>query len=134
ASPAYLAEHGHPTHPAHLSAHHCMGYAYRSRRDVWRFTNAEGREITVAPSGPLSVTNVDALIPTILEGLGVAELPDFIAKEYIADGRLINLLPDWSLPKGALYFVTPTARSRPAKIDALAEFLFARLSNPDWLG
>jgi len=36
------------------------------------------------------------------------------------------------LPKGALYFVTPSARARPAKVEALGDFLAAKLSQPVW--
>lgn len=133
ASPAYLAEHGRPTHPRELDGHHCLGYAYRARQDIWRFSNAAGEEETVTPTGPLRVTNVDALIPTILDGVGIAELPEFIAAEYLTDGRMEAILTDWTLPKGGLYFVTPSARARPAKVEALAAFMFDRLSNPAWV-
>ncbi|HYD99320.1 MAG TPA: LysR substrate-binding domain-containing protein, partial [Alphaproteobacteria bacterium] len=132
AAPAYLARHGEPRHPRELDAHHCLGYAYRSRQDVWRFANAAGEEEAVTPSGPLRVTNVDALVPTVLEGLAIAELPEFIASEYLADGRLRAILADWPLQQGGLYFVTPSARARPAKVEALADFLAARLSAPSW--
>jgi DNA-binding transcriptional LysR family regulator len=132
ASPAYLAAHGHPNHPRELDGHHCLGYAYRPRQDVWRFSNAAGDEEVVTPTGPLRVTNVDALIPTVLDGIGIAELPEFIAAEYLADGSMEAILVDWTLPRGALYFVTPSARARPAKVEALAVFLAERLSEPVW--
>ena len=89
--------------------------------------------MTVTPNGPLRVTNVDALIPTVLDGIAIAELPEFIASEYLADGRLEAILKDWTLPKGGLYFVTPSARARPAKVEALADFLSNRLSSPSWV-
>jgi hypothetical protein len=41
---------------------------------------------------------------------------------------MVPLLREWSLPKGALYFVTPTARSRPPKVEALGEFIARKLS------
>jgi DNA-binding transcriptional LysR family regulator len=62
----------------------------------------------------LRVINVDALIPTVLDGIGIAELPEFIAAEYLADGSMEAILVDWTLPRGALYFVTPSARARAA--------------------
>ncbi len=133
ASPAYLERHGRPIHPCDLDGHDCLGYAYRPRRDVWVLTNDAGDEQVVTPEGPLRVTNVDAMIPTILEGIGIGELPEFIAEEYLADGRLEQILSDWSLPTGALYFVTPSARARPAKIEALAAFLTQHLSKPGWV-
>lgn len=79
AAPSYLTRYGVPQHPGELAVHHCLGYAYRARGDVWRLRNAGGDMVVVTPSGPLRVTNIDALLPTLLAGLGIAELPDFIA-------------------------------------------------------
>lgn len=132
AAPAYLERHGWPQHPGELNEHHCLGYAYRPRQDVWRLTKRSGEEATVTPRGPLRVTNSEALIPMVLEGLAICELPEFMCSDYLADGRLKAILSDWSLPHGALYFVTPSARARPAKVEALASFMMARLSNPTW--
>jgi DNA-binding transcriptional LysR family regulator len=133
AAPAYIAAHGRPEHPRDLDGRDCLGYAYRARADVWRFSDAQGEEELVAPAGVLRVTNVDALIPTLLEGLAIAELPEFIAAEFLRDRRLEVLLPNWRLPGGGLYFVTPSARSRPAKVEALAGYLNDRLSKPGWV-
>jgi DNA-binding transcriptional LysR family regulator len=55
-----------------------------------------------------------------------------MAAEYLADGRLVHLLPEWRMTQGGLYFVTPSARTRPRKVQALAEFFVERLSNPQW--
>ncbi len=71
-------------------------------------------------------------MPTVLAGLAIAELPEFIASEYLRDGRMEAILTDWTLAKGGLYFVTPEARVRPAKVEALADFLADRLSKPAW--
>lgn len=132
ASPEYLEREGHPEHPKDLVDRPCLSYAYRARSDVWRFTNDKGDEASILPTGPLRVTNSDALVPTLLAGLAIAELPEFIAGEYLNDGRLAPLLTDWSLTKGGLYFVTPSARSRPAKVSALSDFFAAHLSDPSW--
>jgi DNA-binding transcriptional LysR family regulator len=127
ATPAYVERHGEPAHPRDLIGRPCLGYAYRARTDVWRFSNKGGDEEMITPVGPLRVTNVDALVPTILAGLAIAELPDFIAGEYLRDGQMVALLPDWSLPQGGLYFVTPTARARPPKVEVLGDFIARKL-------
>ncbi|CAB3759818.1 LysR family transcriptional regulator [Burkholderia sp. MSh2] len=132
ASPEYLEREGRPAHPRELADRPCLSYAYRARSDVWRFTNDAGEEEPVMPTGPLRVTNSDALVPTLLEGLAIAELPEFIAGEYLADGRLEAILTDWSLTKGGLYFVTPSARARPAKVAALSDYFAEHLSDPAW--
>ena len=132
AAPSYLARFGRPRHPDDLSAHHCLGYAYRAKRDVWRFTNTAGEVASVTPIGPLRVTNVDALIPTLLAGLAIAELPEFMAFDLLRTGQVEALLPEWRMALGGLYFITPTARARTGKVEALSAFLTERLSRPDW--
>ncbi|MHB2081749.1 LysR family transcriptional regulator [Pseudomonas asiatica] len=132
ASPAYLNQHGRPKHPRELASMPCLSYAYRARTQVWRFTHTSGVEEDVVPTGPLRVTNSEAMIPLLLEGMAISELPEFIASEYLADGRLERILPEWSMTRGGLYFVTPSARTRPVKIRAVSDFFFEHLSAPTW--
>ncbi|HSZ52987.1 MAG TPA: LysR family transcriptional regulator [Caulobacteraceae bacterium] len=132
AAPDYLARYGRPQHPDDLAAHRCMGYAYRAKRDVWRFSSATGEEAVATPVGPLRVTNVDAALPSLLAGVAIGELPEFIAAKYLRSGELEALLPNWQMALGGLYFVTPTARARSAKVDALSRFLVDALSDPPW--
>ena len=132
ATPSYIKRYGRPQHPDDLAAHPCLGYAYRGKRDVWRFTHRAGASASVEPVGPLRVTNAEVLLPTLLAGLAIAELPEFIASDLLQAGQVEVLLPEWSMALGGLYFVTPTARARSAKVTALASFLTERLSNPEW--
>src|SRR6202047_1726554 len=100
---------------------------------VWRFTHRKtGEERLITPTGPLRGTSVEALLPTILEGLAITELPEFIATQYFPGKQLEPILTDWRLPEGGLYFVTPSARARPAKVSALADFLIAKLGAAEW--
>jgi len=77
------------------------------------------------PGGPLRVTNADALPPPLLAGLGIAELPEFIAAEYLKDGRLEHLLKAWSMTQGGLYFVT----SPHAVVRSRSEYCLTSLRN-----
>ena len=130
ASPPYIARYGRPQHPHDLVTHRCLSYTNRSKRDVWRFTHRKtGEEAPITPTGPLRGTSAEALLPTVLEGLAITELPEFIATQYFPDQQLEPVLTDWRLPEGGLYFVTPTARARPAKVSALADFLIAELTD-----
>jgi len=129
ASPAYLRRHGRPTHPMHLAQHKCLGYAYLSTPDVWHFTNAKGEQASVRPAGPLRVNNGEALMPALLAGLGIADVPDFIVAEAIASGEVEVILKDWKQTEGAVHLVMPSGGPRPARVELLADFLakhFAR--------
>jgi len=133
ASPTYIARYGRPQHPHDLVAHQCLSYLTRSKRDVWRFTHrTTGEESLIAPTGPLKGTSAEVLLPTVLEGLAITELPEFIATQYFPDGQLEPILTDWRMPEGGLYFVTPTARARPAKVSAVADFFVTELADAPW--
>src|SRR5246127_127069 len=122
AAPAYLKRYGRPTHPMHLADHKCFGYAYLSTT-VWQYTNASGEEVSVRPAGPLRVNNGEALMPAVLAGLGIADLPEFIVGDAIASGKVEVILKGWKQAEGAVHLVTPPGGPRPARVEVLAEFL-----------
>ena len=132
AAPSYLDRRGRPTHPMHLTEHACLGYGYQATPDSWRFVNSAREEATVRPTGPLRVNNGDAMMPTLLAGLGIAVLPDFIVSEAVKDGRLEIVMPGWHMPLAGLHLVTPPGGPRPARVEALADFLSKRLSRQSW--
>jgi DNA-binding transcriptional LysR family regulator len=123
ASPAYLKRHGRPTHPMHLAQHKCFGYAYLSTPDVWHYTNAKGEQASVRPGGPLRVNNGEAVMPALLAGLGIADLPDFIVGDAIASGKVEVILEGWKQTEGAVHLVMPPGGPRPARVEVLADFL-----------
>ncbi|MGB3866749.1 MAG: substrate binding domain-containing protein, partial [Xanthobacteraceae bacterium] len=130
AAPAYLARHGRPTHPMHLAQHRCFAYAYFSTPNAWHFANAAGEQATVRPRSQLRVNNGEALLPALVAGLGIADLPDFIVGDAIAAGQVEVILDDWKQPEGALHLVMPPGGPRPARVEALIAYLADRLGRP----
>jgi DNA-binding transcriptional LysR family regulator len=129
ASPGYLKRHGRPTHPMHLAQHRCLGYAYLSTAGVWNYTNAAGEQASVRPAGPLRVNNGEALMPALLAGLGIADLPDFIVADAITSGEVEVILKDWKQTEGAVHLVMPPGGPRPARVEVLADFLAKHFAN-----
>jgi DNA-binding transcriptional LysR family regulator len=127
AAPSYLAAHGRPTHPAQLGEHRCLGYTNVS--GPWRFSGPDGAEISVRPRGPLATNSGDAMLPALRAGLGIARLPEFLVGADLAAGRLEAILLDWTPPPSALHLMTPPGALRPARVEALIEFLAERLRN-----
>ena len=101
----------------------CLGYAYLSTPGVWHFTNAKGEQASVRPAGPLRVNNGEALMPALLAGLGIADVPDFIVGDAIASGEVEVILKDWKQTEGAVHLVMPPGGPRPARVEVLADFL-----------
>jgi DNA-binding transcriptional LysR family regulator len=123
AAPSYLKRYGRPTHPMQLAQHKCFGYAYMSTPDAWHYSNAAGEQASVRPAGQLRVNNGEALLPAVIAGLGIADLPDFIVADAIEAGEVEVILKGWKQPEGAVHLVTPPGGPRPARVEVLADFL-----------
>jgi DNA-binding transcriptional LysR family regulator len=127
-SPSYLDVHGTPKHPRDLSGHACLGYAYLPAADVWHFSNKAGDEFAVRTSGPLRANNADALMPALISGYGLAVQPLFLVRDALEKRQLVAVLTGWSLPEIALHLVMPPGGPRPARVEALADFLRHRFT------
>jgi DNA-binding transcriptional LysR family regulator len=129
AAPDYLKLHGRPTHPMHLAQHICLSYSYQLSKDTWRFRSSSGEIASVRPAGPLRVNNGDAMLPSLIAGIGLGILPEFIVRGASAEGTLEVVLKEWSLPASGVHWVTPPGGLRPKRVEALAQFLIQRLAN-----
>jgi DNA-binding transcriptional LysR family regulator len=56
-------------------------------------------------------------------GAGLGVLPTFLAREEVAAGRLVRVLPRVSLRLGTIYLVHPPAQHVPRKVTALRDYL-----------
>ena len=127
ASPAYLDKHGRPRHPLKLAEHRCICYSYTMTTEVWRFAKGS-KSVSVRPSGPLRVNNGDAMMPALIAGTGLGILPEFFLREAIESNQLERLLPDWSVPLGAVYWVTPPEAPLPKRVEVLGNYLIEKLA------
>jgi len=126
-SPAYLDKHGRPKHPLHLTEHRCIGYSYTMNSEVWRFRKGS-KSASVRSSGPLRVNNGDAMLPALIAGTGLGVLPEFLLRESLESKRLERLLPDWSIPLGAVYWVAPPEGPLPKRVEVLRNYLIEKLA------
>ncbi|WP_417839998.1 LysR family transcriptional regulator [Tritonibacter scottomollicae] len=118
--------------PATLSAHPVAGPAdlvglkFLANRAIagkrtWTFSNGtQTQEVQLRSASVMNITM--AIRVAILESRAFSILPDFIVAEDLAQGRLMRMLPDWTLRKGGVYTVTPTGHVRS---HALSHFLAA---------
>jgi DNA-binding transcriptional LysR family regulator len=126
-SPGYLEQFGRPRHPLRLTEHRCIAYSYTLNNEVWRFRKGS-KSASVRPAGPLRVNNGDAMLPALIAGTGLGILPEFFVREALASKQLERLLPDWSIPLGAVYWVTPPERPLPKRVEVLRDYLLKKLA------
>lgn len=121
ASPAYLQLHGKPERLDDLVNHNCLPFSYSSDVREWRFSK-EGVSQSVTVSGNYQVNNSEALRDAVLQDLGIARLPTFVAGEDIRAGRLVRLFPDYEMPVSAINAVLIERQFMPAKVRVFLDF------------
>lgn len=127
-SPGYLSEAKPIRSPADIAHHPCLTYPYPAFRSEWRFQRgSQQKDIEIHPM--MRVSNAAALAACVTSGMGLALLADWLVDRDIEEGRLVNVLPDWSASGAgtesdpALWIVTPSRAFVPAKTKAFVEFL-----------
>ncbi|MBN8938142.1 MAG: LysR family transcriptional regulator [Rhizobiales bacterium] len=94
---------------------------------IWNFARGDFDRRTVRMRQALAINTTPAVLAATLAGGGLSVLPSYLATELIEAGRLVTILPDWSLPAGGIHVVYPTARFRPPKVTAFVAMLVASM-------
>ena len=123
AAPSYLAAHGIPRQPQDLSAHRWVTLSLLRAPLTWSFSHRSGTRRNVRMQAAARANAPGAVQALVREGLGLSILASFAVEQDLAQGRLVRLLGDWSLPRVGLHAVYPAARHVPAKVRALVDFL-----------
>jgi DNA-binding transcriptional LysR family regulator len=122
AAPAYLKKNGTPQQPQALSEHAWIALSLLPTPLTWKFSDAQGKTQTVQMKSRLQVDAPSTLLALIQQGAGISTLEEMSALAAVKAGKLVQLLPDWSLPTGGFYAVLPPGRHVPAKVRAFIDF------------
>ncbi len=129
ASPAYLSGRPPVRTPEDLMAHSCLSLGEQERDNRWRWVRG-GDVVEVAVSGRYTVNHSEMRLAAVEAGLGVGCVPDFVARDALAAGRVVQLLPDWVFDnhyQGTAYLLFAASRHTPPKVRALIDHLVAAL-------
>jgi len=136
ASPAYLAQHGTPSHPTQLQQHRCLHFSHLTQGANWRFEQIlEGKteQLTVDIIPSFSSNNGRVLHQAALRGAGIVYNTTFLSWRDLLDGKLVPVLSDWQLPLNNLTALYPSTRKVAPKIRALIDFLVDQYQPvPEW--
>lgn len=131
AAPDYLARHAPIQSPDDLAHHNCLRLAMPGFRTRWRFRQRGSATVTEVPvSGRTIIANALSLRRATLDGLGPALLADWVVKDDLATGRLINLFPDHDATatefETGAFALYPSRAFLPRKVRAMIDFLRER--------
>jgi DNA-binding transcriptional LysR family regulator len=122
ASPGYLGEYGEPQTIDALSAHRCLHYMDTPHKDYWIF-NVGGEEVKIKANWHFASNNGRALCQAAALGMGITQAPELSVIQYLEQGQLIEILPDFRIPHLKIYAIYLQRRFLPAKLATFVDFL-----------
>lgn len=130
ASPAYLVSNEPIRSPQDLMAHSCLSIGEQARDSRWRFVRDDD-EVEVVVTGRYTLNHSEMRLAAVQAGLGVGCVPDFVARDALANGRAVRLLPEWTVDtnyQGMAYLLFSGSRYTTPKLRALIDHLVAALN------
>lgn len=125
ASPAFLERNPPITKPEHLEQVNCLAFNI-GNKNRWRLFK-DKQDLRINVQGNVQANSPEILYHFALLGRGVGLLPEFLCKEAIQSGKLVQLLKGWSSDPIPVQLLTPAQKDIPAKTKAFMDFASSRL-------
>lgn len=130
AHPDYLAAHGTPLEPQDLAAHACLSHSHFNHSE-WVFYGKDGEQ-RHRFQNRFSSNDAVSLLSAVSVGAGIAMLPRFLTNDYVASGKLQEVLTDWQLPELSIYAMYSSRQNQPIAVRQLLDFLIDEFQGRDW--
>lgn len=123
ASPSYLSQNPPPKTPEELLRHNCIRHRMPSGKLYrWEFEK-DGKEFSLEVEGFLTLDHLELMAEAASAGMGIAYLPDLVARPYFQRGNLIPVLSDWCPSEPGLCIYYPGHRHVPSPLRAFIDVL-----------
>jgi DNA-binding transcriptional LysR family regulator len=129
ASPSYLKNAGIPGSPHELRDHMCVRLQSGDAGRVWRLSagpQPDAESVRIEVDGRFVAGSVSMVRELVLRGSGIGVIDDLIVREEVAYGRLVPVLPDWSMAPSPVHLLT-VSRFAPARVRLFGDLLTERL-------
>ena len=134
AAPTYLAHNTAPSTPDDLGEHACIATYFDHKtvwnrlQSVWEFIDADGGIHKVNVPFKMQVNDAQGACTMVLNGTGIAVIPELLARPLLESGQLVRLLPGFSLPDRELHLVYRKMDFMPSKLTVFIQFILAEFS------
>ena len=129
ATPAYLRQHGTPDTPQALRHHSCISLGETPADARWKFRLGEKSE-TIQTHGRYAANHTGVRLDAVKNHLGIGSLPLFTAREALANGEIVQVLPEWEFISdysGDLWLLWTRNQHMPARMRAMIDYLSEKL-------
>lgn len=129
AAPEYLAANKPPLNLSELGLHECLVFRDgASPLGSWRLTGPKGAETIRVSGNVIRSHHSDVVKNWALDGHGIILLSVWDAAEYLRDGRLLRVLPQYHQPAD-IWAVTQARFSNTVRMKLCMDYLVSRLKD-----
>lgn len=125
AAPAYLERRGVPNSPDDLAGHDIVHHSGLKAGALWVLRRG-GEERRVPARANVQSNSGTILRDAAVAGLGITYLPEFITGEMLRAGRLVRVLPEWTIQAVDINAVYPSNRNITQKVRGFVQVLARR--------
>ncbi|ATF87535.1 LysR family transcriptional regulator [Burkholderia gladioli] len=127
ASPGYLARTGVPRGLADLAAHEGVRYRFPTtgKLQPWSLLPDGGEPPNLRCA--MTCNNMEALRGAVIAGFGIGFMPDFLARDALAAGSLVEVLEPHSIAPGQFSILWPSSRQLSPKLRVFVDFMCEHL-------
>ncbi|WP_420476825.1 LysR family transcriptional regulator [Noviherbaspirillum sp. ST9] len=127
ASPDYLKRHGTPKHPSKLDGHSFILFRNpTSGRDRPVQFAIDGKTIDTHPPRRILLDDGEGMVKAACLGLGLTQVPDYMASEELAQGSLVEVLRNFQPPPLPISVIWPGNRLMPPRVRAFIDALTSK--------
>src|SRR5690606_9301790 len=127
----YARAHGLPATIDALAGHECINFRTAAGRIFeWEFMAADGpRRFT--PQGRLTYNDPQLVLQAVLDGQGLAQMPDYLACEPLRSAALVACLARYAAADRGHYLCYQSRRHMPTRMRAFIDFMMAGIRDLD---
>lgn len=124
AAPKLLRKFKKPKSPEDLKNYPAVIYNKHSNNNEWRYVDKNGEIGSIQLQRQFAANNATMMEEACLEGIGIAQLPIFVAIEHLESGKLVEVLPEYEThPQRNIYAVFPQNRYLSTKTRLFVDYL-----------
>ncbi len=127
-SPRYVEEYGIPTDIEDLDNHAILMNSVTNDLSLTLVSNNNEKHVITAKPR-LVVDDFSIMKQSIVDGVGIGVMPQYMCKESVNNGTLIQILPTWGLPPVDAFALYPRNRSKIPKVNAFLQFVIKLYQN-----
>ncbi|HFK4647336.1 TPA: LysR family transcriptional regulator [Serratia marcescens] len=127
ASPDYLQRCGEPSTVEALSRHQAVGYLHAGAVLPWQLRSENGELQSFRPPAKMMMDDMQGIVDAVSAGAGIAWLPEWLVRDRLAAGALVEIMRGESSLSFPVNVVWPYMPYQPLKVRLAVDKLVAEL-------